>query len=94
MPNNIREVVWSHRFDQEMQKIAADARRADEFMEGAEFVLSREPTIGTQIGNSHVWFLPVAETRTATPVVLYYTFDDEQVILLSIQRTQYPPKEE
>ena len=92
MTDNIRTIIRSHQFEDELKKIEKEAKRADEFVEGAEFVLCREPTIGTQIGNTHVWFLPVAQSATVSPVVLYYTFDDDRVIFLSITETEYPPR--
>ncbi len=46
-----------------------------------------------QIGNSHVWFLPMKQVPGILPVVLYYTFDDNYVNLLSIQETTYPVQE-
>lgn len=88
-----REIVEEHRFAEELRAVEKDARRADEFIDGAKWVLSRDPNQGTRIGKTHVYFLPVADSPITDPVVLYYTFDDEHVYLLSIQKTTYPPKE-
>ncbi len=74
-------------------------RRGNAFIDGAKWVLSRDPFKGKRIGNSHVWFLATEEiSRTEEgvpgilPLVLYYTFDDDHVNFLSIHETVYPPK--
>jgi len=93
-PLKYREIVEEHRFAEELQAIEKDARKADEFVDGAKWVLSREPRTGTRIGKTHVWFLPIAESQLVDPVVLYYTFDDDAVYFLSIRITKYPPQDE
>jgi len=75
------EIVEEPRFARELSAIEKDPIRADEFVDGAKEVLSRNPEAGTQIGE-RVWFLPMAFTDAA----IYYTFDDEQVHFESIQR--------
>jgi hypothetical protein len=94
MPHGkLREIVDEHRFAIELSQIIRHAKRADEFIDGAKWLLSREPRQGMQIGNSHVWFLPMKQVPGILPVVLYYTFDDNYVNLLSIQETTYPVQE-
>jgi hypothetical protein len=44
-------------------------READEFVEGAEFILARDPQIGSALGNG-IWFLPMAPIRGAQ-IALY-----------------------
>jgi hypothetical protein len=41
------------------KSIISDARRADEFVDGARWVLSRDPMSGSRIGPSAVWFFPM-----------------------------------
>lgn len=91
-PEKMREIIEEHRFSDELQKIIAVAQRADEFIDGAKWLLSRNPEVGKRIGASHVWFLAMEEIPGVLPVVLYYTFDDNFVNFLSIQETVYPPK--
>ena len=100
LPEKLREIVEEHRFRDELAVLLSDARRADEFIDGAKWVLSRDPFKGRRIGTSKVWFLPmeeIPETRVGPPgilpVILYYTFDDDYVNFLSIQETVYPPRE-
>jgi hypothetical protein len=88
-----REIVEEERFKEELAKLIGDARRADEFIDGAKWVLSRRPTAGTPIGTGVVHFLSIAESSVADPIVLFYAFDDNYVHFLSIRKTQYPPRE-
>lgn len=82
----MRSIVKEASFEEDLRGIEPDAKRADEFIEGAEWVLSRNPTIGTQVNpNSCVWFLPTTETSSVMPLVVYYTFNEERVHLLSVQ---------
>jgi hypothetical protein len=100
LPEKLREIVEEHRFRDELAVLLPDARRADEFIDGAKWVLSRDPSKGRRISKSKVWFLPMAAIPSTEgaqpgilPIILYYTFDDDYVNFLSIQETIYPPRE-
>ena len=69
-----------------MTRIESSVRRADEFLEGAENILARRPDFGHQLDDSSVWFLP----GHTIDVVLYYTFDDNHVYFLSIEKFTPP----
>jgi hypothetical protein len=88
----LRTIIESHRFSHELKEIIKDAPAADDFVFGAKHKLARSPEEGKRIGQTHVWFLPMVEQPNLMPVVLYYTFDDESVMLLSITETSYPPQ--
>jgi len=88
-----REIVEEHTFSAELKALGHDARRLDEFIDGAKWVLSRECAAGTRIGSSVVWFYSIAVSKAVDPVVLFYTFDKDHVFFLSIRKTTYPPKE-
>lgn len=90
----LREVIEEHRFSRELKRIIAQEKRADEFINGAIWVLSRDPRKGKRIGSSDVWFLAMQEIPDVLPVVLYYTFDSEHMFLMSIQETLYPVSDE
>ena len=62
-----------------------DPVRADEFTEGAEWVLSRDAEYGTKIAKN-VWFLPISRSSLGLSASLYYTFDNDKVYFLSIRR--------
>ena len=80
------DAVYTHRFERELAELLPNARRADEFIRGAEWCLSRDPESGTQVVHSTpVWYLPIDEVVGATQVAVYYTFDAERVFFLSIR---------
>jgi hypothetical protein len=83
------EIVEDHRFSDELGQLRPDPIRRDEFVDGAKWVLSRDPMAGTKIGNK-VWFLPTAHGNA----VIYYTFDENHVYLQSIQITAEPKADE
>ena len=81
-----REVIYFKAFEKELEAISSDAKRADESVRGAEWALCRSPRIGTRVGaDSPVWFLPLVGSTDGRSVILYYTFNDQYVGLLSIQ---------
>lgn len=86
MPEYIRQVVRERRFEEELRELIAEAISADQFVEAAEFLISRDPLIGSQTEDPRVWAIPMALVEGAQ-VVLYYTFDNNTVWLLSITRT-------
>ena len=88
MADHLRRVIREYRFERELQALIADAADADRFVEGAEFLLVRDPEIGFQLEpGSDIWFLPMAPIH-GEQVSLYYTFDEETVWLLSIARVK------
>lgn len=71
-------------FRNDLLAIEPDARKADELIEGAIFVLSRDPCRGLRLGPySDVWYFDISGLR---PCVLYYTFSASEVLLISIKR--------
>jgi hypothetical protein len=82
VPELPRQVIRERSFERDLRALIQNAREADDFVEGAEFVLSRDPEIGSPLGEE-IWFLPMAPIGTAQPA-LYYTFDDSTVTLLAI----------
>jgi hypothetical protein len=79
----LRDIFRQPLFEQELLQLGFDAIRADEFTEGAEWILSRYPDFGTQIAKN-VWFLPIG--RPSQGLNLYYTHDEHRVYFLSLQR--------
>lgn len=83
----MREVVRNSRFEREIKGIIGNVEKADEFLEGLELVISRDPEAGTCISlTSHVWFVP----GHTVDVVIYYTFDKDKVYLLSARKALPP----
>ena len=87
---NWRDVIHETRFDHELTQLASDARRADEFVDGAIMSLARDARAGCQIApGSPVWMLSAPNAPTVTPMILYYTFNEHHVHLLSLQLTKF-----
>lgn len=77
-------IVEEHYFLLQLKKIIHDAKRADEFIEGAKWVLARNPAAGFQI-SENVWFLPMTDTPETLAANLYYTFNESCVYFLAIE---------
>jgi hypothetical protein len=86
----LRTIVKTHRFELELRQLIREgARGADEFIEATEWALARRAEIGTPVttDNPPVLFLPVVQVARLSSLAVYYTFDADCVILLSIQVT-------
>ena len=83
---SLRTVIRNNRFEQELEAIEPDVKRADDFMIGVENVLAREPNCGHRLGESHVYFIP----GWTVDLNVYYTFNDDEVFLLSICKMAPP----
>jgi hypothetical protein len=81
-----RTIIREPRFEKELSAIVPKVERADEFLEGVENILCREPQYCHKIGNSHVYFIP----GWTVDLNIYYTFNDEEVFLLSICKMEPP----
>jgi len=90
--DKLREIVKNPRFEQDLAQLEFDAIRADEFTEGAEFVLSRNPEYGTKITRD-VWFLPMWRPGEGKNVNLYYAFDKDHVYFLALERASEEAEE-
>lgn len=82
----IRTIVKDERFEYDMARLEPNVRRADEFVEGAETILSRNPEAGCPLTGSQVWFI----CGHTVDVALYYTFDANNVYFLSVEKTKLP----
>lgn len=85
-----REIIKERRFERELRAIEANPHRADELLEGVEFTLARDPREGVQLApQCPVWFMPVGRDNTSG-IAVFYTFDNNRVILLSITQERAP----
>ncbi len=86
MAEHLRQVIREHRFERELRALIDKAIPADQFVEAAEFLLARDPLIGSRVDeDNRVYFLPMAPVE-GKQIALYYTFDESTVWLLSIAR--------
>lgn len=83
-PLRMRTIVRDELFAADLAAtVELGDEKADAFLEAVELVLSRRPECGKRFGESHVWFI----SGHTTDLIVYYTFDDDTVFLLSIQRS-------
>ena len=81
----MRKIVCEARFDEELGSLAVGFRRADELIAGVKWVPARNPEFGTRISvRDDIWVVPSIDVFEQ-PLVIYYTFNDTHVYLLSIQ---------
>ena len=85
-----RTVIESKEFKEDKINIEPDARRFDEAIEGVVWVLSLTPTLGTRIPDTDIWFVPTGNWGS-TPLTFYYTFGEDEVVLISVEKV---PQEE
>jgi len=79
-----RTIVESKQYSRELRQVESNPIAADDIVDGAKWVLARDPYRGEQLGpRSTVWFLAIDPPK-ARPVGLYYAFDDNSVHFLSI----------
>ena len=73
MPERFWEVVREITFEEEARFLLGSDRDADEFIEGAEYILARDPEVGHFIGGEpRLWFMPMAPIeRPADRAFLY-----------------------
>ena len=83
----IRTIVRDPEFEHEMAQLQSSVQRADEFLEGAETILSREPESRCRMEDgSNVWFV----SGHTLDIAIYYTFDADHVYFLSARRVKMP----
>jgi len=84
LPN--RQIVEDPSFRKDLLAIEPDPKKADELIDGAKWVLSRDPRQGQQLGGpySSTWYFTILIPGTGRYVALYYAFDDREVLFVSI----------
>jgi len=80
-----RVVVASQQFEADREKIEKDVQRWDEVFRGVEWALSRVPEYGQPTSVDGVLGLPTDDWPGVPSCVVYYRYDDRQVILLGIR---------
>lgn len=83
-PDNNRTVIESETFAASKAKLRIEPRLLDDLLEGIIFFLSRMPQWGWQIGNTKLYAITLDLPVDPYEAVVYYTFDDERVVLEDI----------
>lgn len=89
MPNGGREIVESTRFASERDAIMGDVRRWDEIFFGIDWALCLDPEEAGQTTSAPgIWAVPIVLPAGEPDLLVYYTFNDERVTLMSIRRVE------
>ncbi|MCX6557706.1 MAG: hypothetical protein NTW95_09810 [Candidatus Aminicenantes bacterium] len=81
--SSYRTIVEGKQYSKELAALINDPKRADEFVEGIQYVLAREPNSieATCLDQNYpLWFIPCS----CNDIVIFYTYDDNEITLLSI----------
>lgn len=79
-----RGITYTDQFVKELEEIEPDVVRADEFIHGVEYLICQFPDRGKHKDTvRNVWAWAMNEYPN---VVLYYTFNDKYIWLLSIKK--------
>lgn len=82
-----RTIVKNKRFEKELEALKLDTKGADDFIEGTEWVLSRNPEYGVRLSpDMNIWVVTVSDISSLPPLKLYYAFNNDYVWFLSIKR--------
>ncbi len=84
-------------FDGELARAVPDAVRRQEIEQGIRFALSEFPGQGVRTGRSTpmpVYIWRMFKTNRNSPLVIYYCFDSEMVLLLGVRVAQEDPEDE
>lgn len=80
----MRTCCWEHRFEEELKQIEPNSKRADDLISGIDWVLARNPEEGNNINGSVVWQIVSRDIPKRRHLVIFYTFNDENVFFLSV----------
>lgn len=80
-----RTVIESERFTGERERLDPSVRRMDQALTGVVSILATTPTLGQQTNKPGIWAMPTKEWDDV-PLVIYYSFDSETVVLESVVR--------
>ena len=69
-------------FTHQFSRLRVKVKRLDEFIKGAEEILSRKPNVGKPTKNPHIFALKMQELAGNPPVTLYYCYTDSEVVFL------------
>lgn len=83
--NQPRTIIEEAPFTEELRRLSkGEFCRADEFVDGAKWVLARNPELGHRLKDTFVWCMPVRAGLSLPAATIYYTFGKSFVVLMSI----------
>jgi len=57
----MRRIIYEAHFDEKLKTIEPQFERADAFIQGVEWALRHDPTLGDRIPGTNVWCMPAAD---------------------------------
>ncbi len=85
-----RRVIKTKGFKQDLKRLETDIHRLNDFIKGAEEILSRTPELGRSTSNPDMLGLPMSELQDNPKVVLYYCYNKKEVIFLMLAKEGDP----
>ncbi len=80
----MRKLYQTMRFAEQVADLERQGARVRDFLRGIKLKLRKNPEFGTQLDDDpSIWFIPTPDILEI-PMGISYTFDDDQVVLLSI----------
>ena len=77
-------IIRDPRFEREMAAIESDPLKADEYLEGIDWVLERDPYAGNPVSLAFkVYMLHIArDTEGLKPIAIYYLIEEPNISLI------------
>lgn len=85
----LRDVVEGPLFAEQVSKLTADIRRFDDVMEGVFWALARDPERFPVVHEASNIRIVKTDAWGGTPLCVFFTFDDNQTRLLSVEPIQF-----
>lgn len=84
------DICYEKGFENEISQLDGEFTRKEEFLRGVDWQLGRKPDSGQLVIDEPVIRgLPFHDITGKMPVVVYYTYSDDKVFLISIKRFDY-----
>jgi len=80
----LRTVIELESFSKQKDLINKDVRYMDQILNGVIWTLSHSPTVGQETDVKEIW----AIATNPPPLIVYYSFNEEQVDLIWVQQTK------
>jgi hypothetical protein len=81
----LRTIIESHEYYNSRNSIEPNVKRMDDILSGVVWALSRDPSIGQVTDKNEIYAITTnAYMESDKPLVIYYIFNKENVILLDI----------
>lgn len=81
----LRTIIESHEYYNNRNRIEPDIKRMDDILFGVIWALSRDPNIGHATESKGIYAITTdAYMESDQPLIIYYIFNHEKVVLLDI----------